>query len=235
MNTSRTHFPVLAAALAVMLVVFCGCKKAQEPPQEAAPTEKPSLQAEPKAPEPTPAGEPAPTTQPAADSEQENESMSETPTAKEPASPLTIASPAFEANGAIPRKYSRDGDNISPPLVFAGVPEQTRELALIVDDPDAPRPEPWVHWVVYRIQPATSQLAAGALPGGAVEGLNSSGAFGYGGPAPPKGHGTHHYHFKLYALSAPLEAPAGLDKAKLLAAMSSKIIAEAQLVGTYER
>ena len=161
--------------------------------------------------------------------------MSETPTAKEPTGPLTIASPAFEANRAIPRKYTGDGDDISPPLVFANVPGQTRELALIVDDPDAPRPEPWVHWVAYKIPPATRELAAGAFPGGAVEGLNSWGAIGYGGPAPPKGHGTHHYHFKLYALSAPLEAPAGLDKAKLLATMSSKVIAEAELVGTYER
>jgi hypothetical protein len=115
-------------------------------------------------------------------------------------------------------------------------------LALIVEDPDAPRAEPWVHWVLYKIPADVRTLAEGippspapAVPRGALQGKSSWGTDGYRGPAPPRGHGTHHYHFRLYALDAPLAAAQGLDKAGLLEAMKGHVLAEAELVGTYER
>lgn len=155
---------------------------------------------------------------------------------------LKISSSAFEDGQPIPKKYTGDGQDISPPLAVAGVPAEARELALIVDDPDAPRPEPWVHWVMYKIPADVKQLDEGinpslrvAQPGGALQGRNSWDRIGYGGPAPPEGHGTHHYYFKLYALDEPLSLEPGLDKDRLLTAMDGHILAEAQVVGTYER
>jgi len=155
---------------------------------------------------------------------------------------ITVTSPAFRANQAIPQKYTGDGQDVSPPLELAGIPAEAKELALICDDPDAPRPEPWVHWVIYKIPPATTSLPEGVdraeqpagVPG-AVQGRNDWGTIGYRGPAPPRGHGVHHYHFKVYALDAPLEVRAGLTKDELLRAMRGHILAEGELVGTYER
>ena len=113
---------------------------------------------------------------------------------------------------------------------------------MIVEDPDAPRAEPWVHWVLYKIPADVRTLPEGIPPAptldvplGAMQGKNSWGTDGYRGPAPPPGHGTHHYHFRLYALDAPLRAAQGLDKPGLLAAMEGHILAQAELVGTYER
>ncbi|SIN68501.1 phospholipid-binding protein, PBP family [Singulisphaera sp. GP187] len=155
---------------------------------------------------------------------------------------MTIRSEAFDDGRAIPRRYSDDGEDVSPPLAWSDLPEGTRELALIVDDPDAPTPEPWVHWVLCKV-PADVQALAEGLPGspklntpsGARQGKNSWGGDGYRGPAPPRGHGTHHYHFQLYALDAPLQTSAGLDKGSLLRAMQGHILARAELVGTYQR
>lgn len=155
---------------------------------------------------------------------------------------MTLRSNAFEANQAIARRYGEDGEDLSPPLTWMGVPEGTKELALIVDDPDAPRAEPWVHWVLYKVPADVKMLAEGIpptptldVPPGALQGKNSWGTDGYRGPAPPRGHGTHHYHFRLYALSTPLAAANGLDKHGLLKAMRGHILAETELVGTYER
>lgn len=155
---------------------------------------------------------------------------------------ITIVSPSFEEGSPLPRRHTGDGEDVSPALAWSGIPSEARELALVVDDPDAPRSEPWVHWVVYSIPPDISGLAEGAgssaaaaLPEGAQQGRNDFGDAGYGGPAPPKGHGTHHYHFVLYALDERLEAPPGLDKAGLLAAMEGHILARGELIGTYER
>ncbi|MHB0980266.1 MAG: YbhB/YbcL family Raf kinase inhibitor-like protein [Thermoleophilia bacterium] len=155
---------------------------------------------------------------------------------------ITIDSSSFAHGGAIPRRYTGDGEDVSPPLKWTGIPEGARELALIVDDPDAPRAEPWVHWVVYKIPADADGLgedAAGsngaALPAGALQGRNDFGATGYGGPAPPRGHGTHHYHFTLYALDIPLDVAPGADKLGLLTAMEGHILARGELVGTYER
>jgi Raf kinase inhibitor-like YbhB/YbcL family protein len=147
---------------------------------------------------------------------------------------IEVSSPAFEPGGAIPQKYTGEGQNISPPLQWSGPPEGTRELALICDDPDAPRPTPFVHWVVYKIPANLRGFPEGSVQG-AVEGTNDAGRTGYGGPMPPVGGGVHHYHFKVYALDAELEAAAGLTKDQLLEAMEGHILDEGELVGTYER
>ena len=158
---------------------------------------------------------------------------------------MKISSPAFTHGAPIPQKYTGDGEDVSPPLTFSDIPEGTAELALICDDPDAPTPQPWVHWVIYKLSPDLQGLPEGIPPKPELEtpvrarqGKNSwpSGrTIGYRGPAPPPGHGTHHYHFKLYALKAPVDLPPGATKEQLLAAMDGKILAEAELVGTYKR
>ena len=157
---------------------------------------------------------------------------------------MDIQSSAFSNSQPIPRQYTGDGQDVAAPLSFSAVPPGTVELALICDDPDAPRPEPWVHWVIYKIPADASGLAEGvprqaqlSAPLGAIQGENSWPAdnIGYRGPLPPKGHGVHRYYFKLYALDQAVSAEAGLDKAKLLADMKGHILAKAQLVGTYQR
>ncbi len=155
---------------------------------------------------------------------------------------LTLQSSAFAIGAVIPKRFSGDGEDVSPQLSWSGVPDGAKELALIMDDPDAPTPKPWVHWVIYGIPASTTGLpenvaktASLTVPEGALQGKNSWGKIGYGGPAPPPGHGIHHYHFKLYALGAELSAQSGLTKAELLAAMKGHILAEGELVGTYQR
>ena len=155
---------------------------------------------------------------------------------------LVVQSEAFSQNQTVPPKYTGDGDDVSPALTWSNLPEGTKELALIMDDPDAPRPEPWVHWIIYRIPrdttglpenvPGTEKLSE---PGGAMQGKNSWGRIGYGGPAPPPGHGLHHYHFKLYALDGALDVKSGLNKKQLLAAMEGHILGQGEVVGTYQR
>jgi Raf kinase inhibitor-like YbhB/YbcL family protein len=121
------------------------------------------------------------------------------------------------------------------------VPAATKEFALICNDPDAPTPQPWVHWVLYRIPAATRNLPVGVsqsadIPG--VQGKNSWKAgqtIGYRGPAPPPGHGVHHYHFRLYALDTSITLPAGVDKEAVLSAIEGHVLAEEEIVGTYER
>lgn len=156
--------------------------------------------------------------------------------------PLSLTSLAFTNGAQVPRRHTGDGEDLSPPLAWTGVPPEARELALIVDDPDAPSPQPWVHWVLYRI-PVTETGVAEAVhpkasppsPAGAAQGKNSWGGFGYRGPAPPRGHGVHRYFFRLYALDAPLAQGPGLDKPALLKAMQGHVLAEVELLGTYER
>jgi Raf kinase inhibitor-like YbhB/YbcL family protein len=155
---------------------------------------------------------------------------------------ITLTSSAFVEGGAIPPKYTEDGEDISPPLTWTDVPEGTIELALICDDPDAPTPAPWVHWVIYRIPPDTIALAEGIPrsarleePPGALQGTNSwkQDNVGYRGPAPPSG--RHRYFFKLYALDTTLSLAEPQDKASLLEAISGHVIGKGQLMGTYER
>lgn len=155
---------------------------------------------------------------------------------------LTIESPAFVSDAVIPERFTGDGEDVSPQLSWSGVPGSAKELALIVDDPDAPVAEPWVHWVIYKIPASATGLpenvaktATPAAPAGVLQGKNSWNNIGYGGPAPPRGHGVHHYHFKLYALDTALEVSSGLTKSQLLSAMEGHILAQGELVGTYQR
>jgi Raf kinase inhibitor-like YbhB/YbcL family protein len=155
---------------------------------------------------------------------------------------LIVRSTAFADGKPIPRRQSGDGEDLSPPLSWSGVPSLARELAMIVDDPDAPTNEPWVHWVIYKIRVTTEGIAEGVppvarpnFPPTAVQGRNSWGSVGYRGPAPPKGHGVHRYFFKLYALAKELDLAEGLDKPSLLKAMKGHIVAEGELMGTFER
>ena len=155
---------------------------------------------------------------------------------------LTIRSSAFADQARIPKRFTGDGEDVSPELSWSGVPAGAKELALICDDPDAPTPEPWVHWVIYKIPTTATGLRenipkTGSMsePAGAMQGVNSWSAIGYRGPAPPRGHGVHHYHFKLYAVDTALNVAAGVDNKKLLSAMQGHIVAQGELVGTYER
>lgn len=158
---------------------------------------------------------------------------------------MTLRSSAFASGQSIPQRFTADGRNVSPPLEWENVPDGTQEFVLICDDPDAPTPQPWVHWVLYKIPGNVRSLAEGLPnksrldePNGALQGRNSwkqGTIIGWRGPVPPPGHGVHHYHFRLYALDVPLELAPGLDKDSLLAAMKGHILAEGHLVGTYER
>ncbi len=158
---------------------------------------------------------------------------------------IQLTSTAFGEGERIPAKYTGEGEDVSPPLAWSGVPEGTKELALICDDPDAPTPQPWVHWVICKIPADCTELPEGVAqtprleePAGAIQGANSwpSGqTIGYRGPMPPPGHGVHRYFFRLYALSAELAVEPGLDKSALLEKMSVDILGEGQLIGTYQR
>ncbi len=151
---------------------------------------------------------------------------------------MSLSSPAFRAGQAIPIQFTCDSRDISPPLAWQGVAEGARSLALICDDPDAPAGT-WVHWVLFNLPANTTALeaglaATGTLPDGALQGRNDFRHLGYGGPCPPPGR-MHHYVFRLYALDAEMKLPAGATKAELLRAMKSHILAQAELVGTYQR
>jgi len=150
---------------------------------------------------------------------------------------LTLTSTAFGEGEKIPRKYTCDGENVSPPLIWQGVPSRTKSLALIVDDPDAPAGI-WVHWVIFNMPPAATGLPENvptgkSLPDGSLQGKNDSREIGYDGPCPPGG--THRYYFKLYGLDAMLNLSAGITKPELLKAMEGHIVAQAQLMGRYSR
>jgi Raf kinase inhibitor-like YbhB/YbcL family protein len=158
---------------------------------------------------------------------------------------MSIRSEAFEHGAAIPKKFTGEGQDLSPPLSWDGVPNSTKQLTLICEDSDAPSPEPWVHWVVYGIPPTATRLPEATpprenleTPPGAMQGKNSwphGVTIGYRGPMPPPGHGVHHYHFRLYALNAEFDFQPGLEKGTLLSAFAEHVLAEAELVGTYER
>lgn len=155
--------------------------------------------------------------------------------------PLAITSPAFADHQPMPEIYTCEGADVSPPLRWSGAPGGTKSFALIMDDPDAPDPRAprttWVHWVVYDLPADVDGLAEGAavrgLPGSARQGVNDWKRAGYGGPCPPIG--RHRYFHKLYALDAGLPDLEHATKAQLVAAMQGHVLAEAQLVGTYEK
>lgn len=150
---------------------------------------------------------------------------------------LKITSTAFDDGGVIPKTHTCDGPDFSPPLAWNGITTRTQTLALICEDPDAPRGT-WVHWVVYNIPATVTNLSEGLPPDrqlsmGATQGRNDFGKIGYGGPCPPKG--THRYIFKLYALDAKLEVRPGATKLDLQKAMEGHVIGQGQLVGKYTR
>jgi hypothetical protein len=147
-------------------------------------------------------------------------------------SALSIASPAFSHQGMIPSKHTCDGADVNPPLSFANIPEKSKSLALIVDDPDAPMGT-WVHWVAWNIGPGTEEIPENSVPQGTLQGTNDFKKQSYGGPCPPSG--THRYFFKLYALDASLPLKAGATKAQLEEAMKGHVLAQAELVGLYRR
>jgi Raf kinase inhibitor-like YbhB/YbcL family protein len=154
--------------------------------------------------------------------------------AKEPAttapSGITVTSTAFRDGGTIPRKYTCDGDGVSPPLAWKGVPPNTGALALVVDDPDAPKGT-FTHWVLLDLEPTTTLIAEGHA--GFTQAKNSAGKAEYFGPCPPSG--THHYRFTVYALSEATALPngAGLDEA--LKAIDAKTVARGRLTGLFAR
>ena len=154
-----------------------------------------------------------------------------------PTMQIKITSTAFTEGGMIPMQYTCDGQNISPPLAWSGVPSNAKSLALICDDPDA-RGKTWVHWVVYDL-PANNAATPENVPSqeilssGGKQGTNDFKKIGYGGPCPPSG--THRYFFKLYALDSATSLNSGATKDQLLKAMEGHIIAQGQLIGIYKR
>jgi hypothetical protein len=152
-----------------------------------------------------------------------------------------LSSPGFRHNQPIPQKFTCEGQDVSPALKWEGAPAGTKSLALICDDPDAPAGT-WVHWVIWGIPATATGLPENiakteSVPaiGGATQGENSGSKLGYGGPCPPRGHGAHHYHFKVYALDMIPALKPGATKRQLEEAMRSHILAMAELVGTYQR
>jgi Raf kinase inhibitor-like YbhB/YbcL family protein len=143
-----------------------------------------------------------------------------------------LTSGAFAQGQPIPRRHTCEGEDVSPPLAWSGVPEGTVSLALVVDDPDAPSGT-FTHWLAWGIDPALDGLREGeAAP---VEGRNDFGSAGWRGPCPPPGHGPHRYFFKLHALDGELDLPAGAEKAEVEQAIEGRALAVAELTGTYER
>jgi len=154
---------------------------------------------------------------------------------------MKLSSRAFSEQGEIPSLYTCQSKDVSPPLGWSGLPEGTKSLALILDDPDAPDPaapkRTWVHWVLYAIPPTAAGLdeamTSARLPPGTHEGTNDWNRTGYGGPCPPIG--RHRYFFKLYALDAPLGDLGPVRKADLEKAMEGHVLGKAELVGTYQK
>ena len=154
---------------------------------------------------------------------------------------LKVTSSAFQQGGAIPSQYTCEGKDISPPLTWSGLPNNTKSVAMIVDDPDAPDPAKpqrvYVHWVVYNLTPSTTSLgenaSKGGMPSGAVQGKNDWGKAEYGGPCPPIG--RHRYFFKLYALDTTLTGLKDATKADLEKAMKGHIVDSGELMGTYQK
>jgi hypothetical protein len=150
---------------------------------------------------------------------------------------MEIKSSAFSEGSIIPKKYTCDGLNINPPLEFSNIPNNTKSIALICDDPDAPMGT-WIHWVLFDLPSNIKNLNENiprdkVLSNGAKQGINSGKRIGYDGPCPPSG--THRYYFKVYALDAKLNLEPGINKEELLKAMEGHILAQGQLMGKYKR
>ena len=165
-------------------------------------------------------------------------------TAQTAPQPMVVASPTLKADETMPRDYTPDGRNLSPPLTWSNVPAATVEFAVVCEDPDAGNPPPFVHWVIYKIPATATGLPEGipidpgaAMPSeiaGAIQGVSGFRRAIYRGPAPPPGK-PHHYHFVVYALDANLGLKPGLTRADLLAAINGHVIGRGELVSIYER
>lgn len=154
---------------------------------------------------------------------------------------LDVMSDALAGEKQIPTEFTKDGNNESPPIHWTSQPD-AKCYAVVVDDPDAQRPDPFVHWVVWNIPATATQLPRAVPqqrnvnnPAGALQGRNDFGDIGYDGPAPPKKSGTHHYRFRVLALNAPVNLPAGATVAQLYTAIEGKVTAWGEAIGTYKR
>src|SRR5207248_2280768 len=145
---------------------------------------------------------------------------------------MKISSSAFQEGGTIPEKFSKNGQNVSPELRIEGGPAEAKSLALIVDDPDAPVGL-FTHWLVWNIDPKTTEIAEGSVPSGAVQGANDYPGNGYDGPQPPSG--THRYYFKIFALDKMLDLRAGAKRREVDGAMKGHVIGQGQLIGHYSK
>jgi Raf kinase inhibitor-like YbhB/YbcL family protein len=156
---------------------------------------------------------------------------------------LRVTSLAFGDFQPIPARFSAEADDLSPPLHWSGVPADAREVVVLCEDPDAPSPQPYVHWVLYGLPPALDTLPEGLAPGARIDqpvplcqGRNSTQQDGYAGPLPPPGHGVHHYHFQVFALDAPLALGTGVPtRDDVVQAIDGHVLACGEVVGTYER
>ncbi len=155
---------------------------------------------------------------------------------------MNLTCPSFKSGAEIPRRHSQEGENLNPSLEWSHVPAETQEFALICEDPDAPTERAWVHWVLYGISPKVTHIPEGMpgvgkidLPVAALQGENTSGRLGYSGPMPPEGHGRHRYFFRLFALNRKVFLGPGATRDQLLNEIRGHVIAEAVLMGTYER
>lgn len=155
---------------------------------------------------------------------------------------MELSSTAFEHGERIPDRYTCQGEDVSPPLAIEGVPDEAETLAMVVDDPDAPQPDPWVHWLLWDVPAAADTIPEGYPPSGsgkrfdaARQGTNDFNDVAYGGPCPPGGHGEHTYRFHLYALDTSLGLEDGSTRDQLETAVEDHVLDEAHLAGTYER
>jgi Raf kinase inhibitor-like YbhB/YbcL family protein len=155
---------------------------------------------------------------------------------------LQVTSPKFQANDAIPLTYSAYGDDASPPIAWSGAPEGTKSFVVIVDDPDAAIAKPYTHWIAYNIPATTRSLREGLQtspmlqdPKGLMQGRNTRGSMGYTGLKPPVGDPAHRYHIQVFALDRNLDLRAGAMRAEVIEAMKDHVLAEGELVGTFER
>ncbi len=160
-------------------------------------------------------------------------------TANQPnAERFRVTSSSFPPDGPIPDRHAAER-NVSPALAWTAVPARTEEVVVLVEDPDAPLPHAFVHWSLYGIPPKVTALDEGIsveapLLEGALQGKNSTGKIGFFGPKPPRGHGVHHYHFQVFALDARLGLAEGADRDALVEAMRGHVLAQGEVVGTYE-
>jgi Raf kinase inhibitor-like YbhB/YbcL family protein len=145
---------------------------------------------------------------------------------------MNLTSSAFAPNANIPAKYTYDEDNVNPPLTIKDVPTEAKSMALIMDDPDAPMGT-WLHWTIWNINPATTEITENSVPTGATEGITDFGSTGYGGPCPPSG--THRYFFKLYALDTEISLPSDAKLKELEQAIAGHILDQAELIGLYTK